>query len=439
MERLAGEAVILTLLALLSGGPRDTLRLAPGVHAGPLVLSRPTVLLGAPGAILRGDGRGTVLSILAGPAVVRNLTVENSGSDPDHYDAGVQILADSVVLDHVTVRGSLFGVYVERARDVRLQYVTVIGLERAHEGDRGDGISFYASHDIIADHADISGTRDGIYFSYSDSVLVSNARVSHVRFGLHYMFSHENRFERNVFTDNAAGAVIMNSRHVVVTGNVFAWNAGSRSYGLVLQTASDPVVRGNTFVGNGIGVFFDNVIRGDFGDNLVAANWLGLELFANSESTTVSGNTLIGNTFDASGGGAPGAYRFCRAGRGNYWSRALRDGYDLDGDGILDTPHTAAAPLAELALSRESLRPLLESPAAHALDWAERTFPAFAAGEAVDSCPLARAPLLSTTYALPPAPASRLGGTLAQGAVGAALTLGAGVVLVGLRRREATP
>lgn len=427
--------MILLTLAILGG---DTLRLGPGVHPGPLVVSRPTVILAAPGAVLRGDGHGTVLTIQAGPTVVRGLVLENSGRDPDHYDAGIKIAADSVTLDHVTIRESLFGVYVERARNARLSYVTVEGQEHAREGDRGDGISFYDSHRIFADHAVIAWTRDGIYFSYSDSVVVSDARVSHVRFGLHYMFSHENSFERNVFTDNAAGAVIMNSRHVQVSGNVFAWNAGSRSYGLVLQTATDPVVRGNTFVGNGVGVFFDNVIRGDFADNLVAANWLGLELFANSENTAVTGNALVGNTFDASGGGAPGAYSFCRAGKGNYWSRAARDGYDLDGDGILDTPHGASSPLADLALTHENLRPLLESPAAHALDWAERTFPVFAGAGAVDSCALAHPPQLSATRALPPAPASRLGGTAVQGAAGAVLTVGAALVLVGFRRREAT-
>ena len=425
--------MILLTLALLAGGPQDTLRFAPGVHPGPLVLSRPTVVLGSPGAVLQGDGRGTVLTILAPGSVVRDLEVAGSGRDPDHYDAGVRVAADSTTLDHVTIRESLFGVYVERARKVRLGYVTIAGRIAGREGDRGDGISLYDSRSIVVEHADISWMRDGIYFSYSDSVVVRDNRVSHVRFGLHYMFSHENRFERNSFTDNAAGAVIMNSRHVSVTDNVFAWNSGSRSYGLVLQTASDPVVRGNSFVGNGVGVFFDNVIRGEFSDNLVAANWLGLELFANNENTAVVGNALVGNTFDASGGGAPGAYVFCRAGRGNYWSRAARDGFDLDGDGVQDVPHRASSPLAELALTRENLRPLLDSPAAHALEWAERTFPVFAQSGAVDSCPLARPPRTLSTNGLPPAPATRLGGRLAEGGAGAALVVLGGAILLGLR------
>ncbi|HET9707841.1 MAG TPA: nitrous oxide reductase family maturation protein NosD [Gemmatimonadales bacterium] len=423
-------------LACAAAASPDTVRLGPGIHSGPLVLTHRSVVLGAPGAVLRGDGTGTVLVVAARGSVVRGLIIENSGTNPDRYDAGVRVAADSVTLEDLTIRNTLFGVYVDQARDVVLRRLDITGFPAAREGDRGDGISFYYSRSILAEGNRIARVRDGIYFSYTDSVLVRGNHVTNVRFGLHYMFSHLNRFEHNVFTDNAAGAVIMNSRNVVITDNVFAWNAGSRSYGLVLQTATDPIVLRNTFVGNGIGAFFDNVIRGTFSDNLVAANWLGLQLFANSEHTTVTGNALIGNTFDASGGGgAAAAYTLCQAGRGNYWS-AARDGYDLDGDDVLDAPYDASSPTAELALNRESLRPLLDSPAAHALGWAERTFPVFASAGIVDSCPLAHAPRLAALGELPPAPAARLGGTGSQRATSAILLVGAAFVLVRSRRRS---
>ncbi|HXI35185.1 MAG TPA: nitrous oxide reductase family maturation protein NosD [Gemmatimonadales bacterium] len=428
-------ALALAVLGL-SGPATDTLRLGPGVHAGPLVLARRTVVLGAPGAVLQGDGHGTVLVVRARGSVVRGLTITGSGRDPDHYDAGIRVEADSVTLEDLVLRDVLFGVYLQQVRDVQVRRLDILGAALGREGDRGDGISLYNSRGVLAEDNRIAWMRDGIYFSYSDSAVVRGNRVSHVRFGLHYMFSHENRFERNVFTDNAAGAVIMNSRHVTVTGNVFAWNAGSRSYGLLLQTATAPTIEGNSFVGNGVGVFFDNVIRGRFRDNLVASNWLGLELFANSESTTVSGNAIVGNTFDAAGGAAAGAYRLCEDGRGNYWGAAALSGYDLDGDGTFDAPYAVSAPLAELALTHDNLRPLLDSPAAHALAWAERTFPVFASAGAVDSCPLARAPQIAALGALPAAPAARLGGTGPQQAAGVLLLLAGGAVLAGFRGRR---
>jgi nitrous oxidase accessory protein len=426
----------LAILAAVAG--QDTLRLASGVHQAPLVIVRPTVVIGEPGAVLQGTGRGSVLEIRASGTVVRGLVIRGSGRDPDHYDAGVHVAADSVTLEDLQIRDVLFGVYLERSRGSVLRRLDIEGPAGLGESARGDGIELYASRDLEIADSRISSMRDGIFFNYSDSVRVARNHVSGVRFGLHYMYSHDNRFERNTFTDNVAGAVIMFSRGLVVTGNVFAWNSQSRSYGLVLQNATEPEVRDNAFVGNAVGVFFDNVIRGSFSDNVIAANWLALRLYASSEDTRITGNAVTGNTFDvAGGGGAPGQYTFCVGGRGNYWDAAARDGYDLDGNGVFDAPHPATSVLAELALTRGGLRLLLHSPAAGSLEWAERTFPVFEVNGAVDACPLARAPrpeMLSRLPVVRAAPGSGRGGQQLAGA--AVLGLGlAGLVLV--RRRRA--
>jgi nitrous oxidase accessory protein len=74
------------LLLALAFAP-DTMHLGPE-STGPLVLDRPTVLLGAPGAILRGDGKGSVLVVAAAGCVVRGLRIEGSGRNPDGPDAG---------------------------------------------------------------------------------------------------------------------------------------------------------------------------------------------------------------------------------------------------------------------------------------------------------------------------------------------------------------
>jgi nitrous oxidase accessory protein len=431
---------LLTVLVLALGpasgpAPADTLRLGPGVHAGPLVITRPTVVLGSAGAVLRGTGSGTVLTIDAPGTVVRGLTIEHSGRNIDRDDAGIMVRADSVTLEDVRLRDVLFGIYLLKTRDVVISRADIEGLRGLPESETGNGIHLYYSRGVRIADSRIAWVRDGIYFEYTDSARVTDNRVTRVRFGLHYMFSHWNRFERNVFTRSAAGAVVMNSNGLVIENNVFAWNAGSRSFGLVLQTATEPTVTGNVFAGNGIGTFFDNVIRGRYSGNVVAENWLGLQLFSNSEATLVVGNTLAGNTFDASGGATPGAYTFCQGGRGNYWAAATGTGggggYDLDGDGILDRPWGASSPMAELARAREGLRLFLGSPAAQALGWAERTFPVFDVDQAADPCPLAQPPALSVAE-VPPADERAGRGTQYAAA---ALSLGAGISLLARPRR----
>ncbi|MGZ8399001.1 MAG: nitrous oxide reductase family maturation protein NosD [Gemmatimonadales bacterium] len=426
---------MISLLAFLLVGPPDTLRFAPGVHPGPLVISRPTVVLGEPGAVIRGSGQGSVVEITAPGTTLRGLRIEHSGRDTDRDDAGVMIRADSVTLEDLEIRDVLFGVYLRKAGSVTIRRIDIEGPRGLPESQTGNGIHLHASRKVTIADSRIAWMRDGIYFEYSDSARVTGNRVSQVRFGLHYMFSHQNQFERNVFHHSAAGAVVMNSNGLSIRDNVFAWNAGSRSFGLVLQTATDPIVRGNLFVGNGVGTFFDNVIRGRYNGNLVAENWLGLQLFSNSEQTEVTGNAIVGNTFDISGGAAPGAYIFCAGTRGNYWSKAMAEGYDLDGDGVLDQPFAASSPLAELARTREGLRVFLASPAARVLDWAERAFPVFQIDQAEDTCPAARPPQVGVLASLPPEGSDAGGATQYAAALGS-IAAGLGLLVIPVWRRR---
>ncbi|HEU5305017.1 MAG TPA: hypothetical protein VFU40_10275, partial [Gemmatimonadales bacterium] len=107
---------MIVLMALLLAGPPDTLRLAPGIHAGPLVISRPTVVLGAPGAVIRGSGRGSVVEIAAPGTTLRGLRIERGGGDPDRDDAGIMVRADSVTLEDLQLRDVLFGIYLRQVR-----------------------------------------------------------------------------------------------------------------------------------------------------------------------------------------------------------------------------------------------------------------------------------------------------------------------------------
>jgi nitrous oxidase accessory protein len=429
---------MIALLTLLLVGPPDTLRLARGVHPGPLVISRPTVVIGEPGAVIRGSGRGSVVEITAPGTTLRGIRIEHSGRDVDHDDAGIMVRADSVILEDLQLRDVLFGIYLRQVRGVSMRRVDIAGHPGLPESRSGNGIHLHYSRNIIIADSRIAHVRDGIYFEYTDSARVSGNQVSRVRFGLHYMFSHQNQFERNVFHHSAAGAVVMNSNGLSIRDNVFAWNAGSRSFGLVLQTATEPTVQGNLFVGNGVGTFFDNVIRGRYTGNLVSENWLALQLFSNSEATEVTGNVIIGNTFDVAGGASPGAYTFCAGRRGNYWSKAMAGGYDLDGDGVLDEPFAASSPLAELARTREGLRLFLGSPAARALSWAERTFPVFQLDQAEDACPAARPPQVAVLVSLPPAWSNAGGGTQYAAALGS-IAAGLGLLVVPAWRRRARP
>ena len=119
--------MLVLLLALTAGQSADTLRLAAGVHPGPLVIERPTIVLGDSGAVVRGDGLGSVVVIRAGGrgSIIRGLRIEHSGRTPETDDAGVMVAADSVVLEDLIIRDILFGVYLRQVRGAVVRRVDV--------------------------------------------------------------------------------------------------------------------------------------------------------------------------------------------------------------------------------------------------------------------------------------------------------------------------
>lgn len=409
----AGESIQATLA---TAAPGDVIVLSAGRYPGNVVLDRRVTLLTRHGAVIRGDGRGSVVRVAARGARLDGFVIEHGGSDLDRDDAGVHVSADSVRLEDLVIRDVLHGVYLHQVREVAIRRVTIRGRAAVAPNDRGDGVHFFHSARVTATGNDIADVRDGMYFSYTDSTTVRHNRVARSRYGLHYMFSHVNRFEDNWFIHSAAGSSIMNSRDVVARRNVFAWNRGVESFGLLQQTTERTVLDGNVFAGNGTGLLLDGAVDGVVINNLVAGNFVGLALSGNAVGNRITGNHIEGNTYPATG--AAGDSRFCVDGRGNWWGGR---GFDLDGDGARDTPYRASSPLIEISRERPALRLYLGSPAAAALEWAERALPVFQVASVQDSCPLPARPA-----SLPDEPvlATVPGGGAARLAAGATLALG---------------
>jgi len=170
----------LSAVTLVGGGwmyeqRPPTIRLAAGVHQGPIVLDRPSRLVGSPGAVVEG---------------------------------GILVRSDHVVVRDVTVRGGENGIVVEDATNVVLDGVAVEGAEL-------DGINVRRSSVTIRDCriGSFSGAWSmGIDISFAFDLppsLVEGCRISGAREGL---VSH---FAKIRFRDNSVfGATL---RAITVT------------------------------------------------------------------------------------------------------------------------------------------------------------------------------------------------------------------------------
>ncbi len=426
-----GESIADTLARASEG---DVIQVPAGVYRERLSIDRKVTVEGAPGAVIDGEGTGTVVRVLAPGVALKGLTIRGSGANFNAEDAAVRVEAADVVLERLVLDDALFGVFALQADRCVIDRCAIVGKD-LEVPKRGDGIRLWYSSGCRLTHNEVERSRDVVIWYSSDTVVEDN-RVRHSRYGLHYMYSDHNVFRRNRFEDNEVGAAIMYSKKVELTENAFSFSTGPSAVGLLVKDADDIFIRGNRFIANASALFFDGApqsrgARVDVVDNLVARNDVGVVLQPSSRGLRFWGNAFVGNRTQVQVQGEtsqPMANSWSVEGRGNYWSDAVL--YDRDGDGVSELPYRAESTYESLSDRRPELAFFAGTPAAEAIDGAARLFPIFEPRERmVDPHPLMRPPLTRWTESRDAADDSP-----ALALVGLGLLAGAGLMPLGAKR-----
>jgi nitrous oxidase accessory protein len=412
--------------------PGETVRIPDGVHRGQLVVDRTLTLEGGSGAILDGEGRGTVVVVRAPGCTLRGFTVRNSGFELLFDDAGILVdEADDVRIQDMTLVDTNHGIYVRNALRPAIIECRARGRRgRVDEENHGNGIHVWHTRDAVLEGSRISGHRDGIYLSFAETATIRGNVVHDLdRFGLHSMYSQLNVIEQNTFTRNTAGVALMFSNRMTMRENLFIHNRGHRTYGLLLRDCSDSEFRGNRIIDNTIGLFIDGSNRNRFAGNVLAENGWGVIAYSSSDANVFTGNSFLGNDYQVSLDMPRTGNRFHLDGVGNYWSDARP--YDLDGDGIGDVPHSPVSLFAFISKQHPDLTVFSGSPAVLALDLAQRSLPILQPTELLDPGPLLQ-PVSVAPYsgpAVPPLSDTAPGSTLATAFVALLATAGGATAL----------
>lgn len=375
----AASAVAPSLQARIDAAPPWATVTVRGVERGPVVITKPLRLVGEPGAVVDGGGRGTVVRVAAPGVVLSRLTLRRSGTDLNEEDAGVAVDAPGALLEDLALEEVLFGLNLKRADGAVIRRVTMRGYDLP-SGRRGDAVRLWYSQRVVLSQVRIRRLRDVLIW-FSRSSVLHALDVAASRYGVHLMYADGLRLLDSTFTDNAVGAYVMYSRGVRIEGNRFLRHRGSTGVGLAFKESGDVVVRGNLLAGNHVGLYLDGTPlreggRSEISGNTVAGNETGIVLLSSA-----SGNVLVGNRFDHNArqvrveGGAQTGNVWARAGRGNYWSDHVA--LDGDGDGVADRPYRAQDWFERLEDRLPAAALFWGSAAVAAVDFATRLFPLF--------------------------------------------------------------
>lgn len=366
--------------------PNQVVRISAGTYVGNLVLNKPLALEGAGRPVIRGEGRGSVITIAAPGCSVRGFVIEHSGGMLVDEDSGVLLKSDGNRVEDNDLRDVLFGIYFFASSHNRVNRNRIHGREFLESGERGAGIHIYSAVDNIIEDNAILFTRDGLYLQNASSSAIRRNRVTRTRYGLHYMYSNDNIFEDNTFSNNVAGAAIMYSRDIRFSRNLFLHNRGFSSFGILFQDSDRCVSQHNLIVDNAVGIFAEALRSSTFTENLIAENDTSLEIFASSSGNRFGRNNFIQNLSPIRLIGKTSGAEWTINGAGNYWSEYA--GYDLDGDGIGDVPFKIQNFFEHLESNYPRLRIYFDSPSAQVLAMAEKSFPVLEASREADPRPL---------------------------------------------------
>jgi nitrous oxidase accessory protein len=403
----------------------DTVELTAGTHRGPVRITRRIVLTGASGAVLAGNGQGSVITVLAPAAVVRGLTITGSGTSLQTMDSGVFVdqSATGAVVENNRIEGNLFGIYLHGAPDALARHNEIIGLRQGRVSESGNDVAVWNAPGARIVDNDVRFGRDGIFVITSRNNLISGNRFRDLRFAVHYMYGNDGKITDNVSIGNTIGYALMYSQHLVVRGNL---SKDDRDHGLLFNYANGSQISGNLVQGGLLPagrwtvahgsdrehealsagseppqpgasyrtapekcVFMYNANNNRFTDNWFADCEIGIHFTAGSEGNEISGNAFINNRNQVKYVGTR-YLDWSRKGRGNYWSD--NPAFDLNGDGIADTAYRPNDLIDRVLWLAPQAKVLMNSPAVQVIRWAQSQFPALLPGGVIDTHPLIAPP-----------------------------------------------
>jgi nitrous oxidase accessory protein len=372
--------------AVAGAAPGDVLILAPGLHEGPVLLDRPLTLEGREGAVVEGNGRGSVVTVAGADITVRGLEIRGSGSDGAAIDSGIKLVesATGALIERNALFANLHGIDVHGARDTIVRGNVIEGRQDPRVNSRGNGVYVWNAPGTVVEENDIRWGRDGIFANASKDDVFRNNLFRDLRFAVHYMYTNNSEVIGNVSIGNTLGYAVMFSNRIVIEDNL---SLADRTHGVMLNYANNAVVRGNLVRGGTHEkcTFIYNAHKNRIEGNRFEGCQIGIHFTAGSERNEITGNAFIGNRTQVKYVGTRHV-EWSADGRGNYWSDHAA--FDLSGDGIADSPFRPNDLMDQILWSQPAAKLLMGSPAVQLVRWSQSAFPATLPGGVLDSAPL---------------------------------------------------
>ncbi|THH34320.1 nitrous oxide reductase family maturation protein NosD [Aliishimia ponticola] len=370
--------------AIATARPGDDLVLGEGTYAGPVQIDKPLTLTG-PLARIAGPGEGSVITVTAPNVTISGVTITGAGARLSEFDSGIRLLkgAQGARVEGVTLIGNLIGIDVHGATGVTIRGNRIEGRNDLRVPERGPGIYVWNAPRLLVEHNQISKGRDGVFITTSNEAVYRGNRFSDLRFAFHSMYANRIEVTDNISHGNDMGFAFMYSTRLIVERNL---SEGDANHGFFMNFANKAELRQNEVRNGGEKcLFVYNSNHNLFDGNRFADCGIGVHFTAGSQGNVLTGNAFVGNRTQVKYVGTRWL-EWSDGARGNYWSDQA--GFDVNGDGLVDSPYRPNDSIDQLVWSQPAARLLMGTPAVQLIRWSQSRFPGLLPGGVIDSHPL---------------------------------------------------
>lgn len=379
---------------------KDIVRLKPGLYAGNFTVTSSITLIGGEGVTFDALGKGSAITIKASNVTVEGLTIQNFGNSLYDWDSGILITegSESVTLRNLTITGPSFGIHADKTKNLLIEGCHIKGDKKIHVLDRGDGVFLKYVVDSVLRNNKVYFTRDGFYFEDCDRIQSYGNYFAGLQYGIHFMYDRDDSAWDNKAEAVRGGYAIMNSDRITLFNNTSSRTIefgilmnvtnGSKVYGNSVTKAVNP--RGRPELDNeGKGLFIYGPGKNEVHGNSFAESDIGVSVAMGGEGTLLWDNSFLDNRNQVRYVGN-GGVEWSKDGKGNYWSNY--QGWDLNEDGVGDTPYQPNDSLDRLFWLYPEARFLMESPVVVLLRFLSSQFELDRGKGVTDSHPLMHRP-----------------------------------------------
>jgi nitrous oxidase accessory protein len=348
----------------------QVLKPIPGTYTGSLVIRRAIIFDGGGEVTLDGDSTGTVLTVLADGAIVRNLHIINSGVSHDQTSAGILVEANDVIVENNQLDNVLFGIHLKSTNNSTIRNNTIRSINAIHTL-KGEGIRLWnsASNHIEDNH--IIDARDVLFTNSPHNYFINN-EITNCRIGMELIYSPACLIEGNLFQQNEQGLVGIYSDSLIIRDNRIQHQKDLWGSAIAVKGSSQILVQHNEILNCAVGItanapiFPENIIIVE--GNTFAYNDAAIYLYGDRGGHIIHDNIFKGNFQQVMVTRASAAVDNDWV--GNYWDDYT--GFDFDLDGIGDQPYLLYLYSERLWMDYDMARFFRGSPLLEMIDLVER-------------------------------------------------------------------